>query len=199
MLGSAGWAGAAPKAGDEPTVSELVVTAAKTVSELTVTGRVKCLEPDSFNARAERPKVVSTFPEKGAAVRPGLLVVRVTFNMPMACDGAFTGDAPLREPCPGSPREMLLSYDRKTVRTVCVVEPDAHYGLRLSQDPTNHSFIGLSGLPSLPYRLEFSTTSAPAITTVCDALAEDEETARQIRTRRSLDCSAAPAAGPSGR
>lgn len=187
-----GWTAAAPTPSEANTVSELIVTATKTVSELTVTGRVKCLEPDRSSERADRPKVVSTYPQKGAVVRPGLLIVRVTFNAPMACDGAFTRDPPLTDPCPGSPRDMLLSYDRKTVRTVCVVEPNSNYGLWMSQDPTGKSFIGLSGLPSQPYRLSFTTSADPAVTSVCEALAQDEETARQIRERRPLDCAAAP-------
>ena len=186
-------AAAQPASNQAATVSELVVTASKTVAELTVTAKIKCLPPDKGQERAQRPKVVSTFPEKNAVVRPGLLVVRVTFNQPMACDGAFTGAPPLQNPCPGFSREMLLSYDRRTVRTVCVVEPNAQYGLWLNQSPTDHSFLGLGGLPSEAHRLTFSTSAAPAVSTVCDALAEDAETARRIRQRRSLDCSTAPA------
>lgn len=189
-------AAAAPKPGDTATVSELVVTATKTLSELTVTARIKCLEPDRAADRADRPKVVSTYPQKNAVVRPGLLIVRVTFNQPMACDGSFSPDPPLEDPCPGFHRDMLLSYDRKTVRTVCIVEPNAQYGLRMSQDPTVNSFMGLSGLPSQPYRLDFSTSAEPAVTTVCEALTQDEESARQIRRQRPLDCATAqPAAG----
>jgi hypothetical protein len=78
------------------------------------------------------------------------------------------------------------------VRTVCLVEPNAQYGLWLSQDPAEGGFIGLSGLPSMPYRLSFTTSAEPLVTTVCEALSQDEETARQIRQRRSLDCAAAP-------
>ena len=195
VLATASPALAAPAPKDAtPTVSELVITGAKTVSELTITAAVKCLGPDKGNERADRPKVVDSFPKRGAVVRPGLLVVRVTFNRPMACAGGFTADPPLQNPCPGLPREMVLSYDRRTVRTVCVVEPNAEYGLWLSQDPTANSFMGLAGLPSLPYRLTFTTSSEPTVTTVCDALVQDEDTARQIRARRKLDCAAQPPA-----
>src|SRR5258706_10088053 len=78
-------AGAAPKPApaDGATVSELIVTATKAVSELTVTAKIKCLQPDSSQYRTNRPKVVSSYPAKGAVVRPGLLVVRVTFDQPM--------------------------------------------------------------------------------------------------------------------
>jgi hypothetical protein len=185
-----------PGAGDTPSVSELIVTASRTVSELTVSARMKCLEPDRMGERAQRPKIVSSFPAKGSVVRPGLLVVRVTFNQPMACSGLLTAAPPLENPCPNTPQEMLLSFDRKTVRTVCLVAPDVEYGVWLSQDPTGHSFMGLAGLPSESYHLNFSTSDGPAVTSVCEAMSADEETARQIRKRRPLDCSSQ--ASPSG-
>jgi hypothetical protein len=136
--------------------------------------------------------VVSSYPAKGEVVRPGLLIVRVTFDQPMTCDGFFLRDPPRLSPCPQDSQEMLLSYDRRTVRTVCVVQPAAEYGLSLSEDPNAKSFVGLSGLPSMPYRVDFATSEGPTVTTVCDALAQDEATARQIRERRGLDCARAP-------
>ncbi|HEX2816309.1 MAG TPA: hypothetical protein VHN39_07945 [Phenylobacterium sp.] len=190
-------AAAAPKPGpnEATTVSELIVTATKTVSELTVTAKIKCLDPDRPGVRTERPKVVSSYPAKGAVVRPGLLIVRVTFDQPMACDGLLLRDAPRQNPCPGTPQQFLLSYDRRTVRTVCIVEPGVEYGLTLGTDPDARTFVGLAGLPSLAYRLDFITSTQPAVSTICDALAQDEDTAKQIRARRSLDCGAAPPGG----
>ena len=173
------------------TVSELVVTASKTVSELTVTAKVKCLPPTMEPGRADRPRVVSSFPAKGDVVRPGLLVVRVTFDQPMACDGSFTSAPPLQNPCPGTRQDMLLSLDRKTVRTVCLVEANTQYGLWVTQDPTTHSFMGLGGLPSQSYRLNFATSSDPAVTSICDAMVEDATTAQQLRRRNNPACPAA--------
>jgi hypothetical protein len=193
MIAAAGPGLAAPPAG--PTVSELIVTASKTVSELTVTAAAKCLEPEAFSERAERPKVVSSYPARDAVVRPGLLVIRVTFDRPMACYGLFTGAAPLENPCPASPQQMLLSYDRRTVRTVCVVQPGVRYGLWMSQDPSAHSFLGLTGLPSLPYRLEFATSDQAPVTAVCDALTADAATARQLAGRGIPVCPGGPPAG----
>lgn len=186
LLAMAGPGLAAPPAA--PTVSELVVTASKTVSDLTVTAARKCLPPAMYSERAERPKVVSSYPAKGAQVRPGLLIVRVTFDQPMACAGGFAAAAPLINPCPGQSREMLLSYDRRTVRTVCVVEAGAQYGLWMSRDLTERSFIGLTGLPALPYRLAFTTSTEAPVTKVCDALVADAQTARQLRERGNPDC-----------
>jgi hypothetical protein len=188
-------AAAAPKPGpaDATTVSELIVTASKEVSEFTVTAKIKCLQPDSTMYRTNRPKVASSFPARGAVVRPGLLVVRVTFDQPMTCDGFFLGAPPKLDPCPGSPQQMLMSYDRRTIRIVCLVEPNAEYGLALSPDPNGKTFVGMSGLPSYSYQLDFATSEGPTVTTVCDALSEDETTAAQIRARRPLDCVRPPA------
>jgi hypothetical protein len=188
-------AGAAPKAGpaDGATVSELIVTASKEVSELTVTAKLKCLNPDPSDYRNKRATVVSSYPAKGAVVRPGLLVVRVTFDQPMTCDGFFLGAPPRLNPCPASPQQMLLSYDRRTIRIVCVVQPNAEYGLSLSPDPNGKTFVGMSGLPSLPYQFAFATSAGPLVATVCDALSADEATASQIRARRPLDCASPPA------
>ena len=182
-----------------PSVSELVVTASKTVEELTVTAPKKCLKPqhdESWPARG--PKIVSSFPARGAVVRPGVLVVRVTFDRPMACAGVFSDDPPFHNPCPGFIQHMLLSYDRLTVRTACVVEPNVTYGAWISKDVaygawvSNFSqdteFVSLTGSPSKEYEFRFSTSAEPAVTTVCEALSEDEETAREIRKHRKLDC-----------
>ncbi|MBS0362744.1 MAG: hypothetical protein JSR98_15315 [Proteobacteria bacterium] len=174
-----------------PTVSELVVTATKMVSELTVTAKARCLPPKS-EERAERPKVVRSFPARGAVVRPGLLVVTVTFDRPMACEGRFDAAPPLPNPCPGDVQTMLLSYDRRTIRTACVVEPGREYGFTLGQDPTGDTFIGLTGLPAQPARITFSTSNDPAVSDVCEALAEDAETAGEMR-RRGKAC---PGGGP---
>ena len=91
--GAAGpaWAQRKAQAADAGnTVSELILTASRRVSELIVTAPVKCVPVDALHMRmGGRPKVVSAFPGKGDVIRPGLLVMRVTFDQPMACEGRF--------------------------------------------------------------------------------------------------------------
>ncbi len=176
-------------------VSELVVTATKTVEELTVIPKIKCMAVDRSGDVAGHTTVVSAFPEEGAVVRPGLLVVRVTFSRPMACNGEILEAPPLQSPCPTTVQHLLLSYDRRTVRTVCVVDPNIHYGAMLNEDPKVHSFISLDGAPAAPHRFDFTTSSEPPISDVCEALAEDREGARQIERFRELDCKAGRPAG----
>jgi hypothetical protein len=182
----------------EKTVSELVVTAEKTVSELIVTAPIKCLEPDRAGGSVARtPQVVSTFPQPGSTVRPGLVVLRVTFDLPMGCYGGFTDDPPLPNPCPWTVQRMHLSLDRRTVRTVCVVAPNGRYAVWMNRQATGaDAFISLAGTRLRPYRVEFATSAGERVTTVCDALTEDAATLREIEKFRRLDCSKArPPAG----
>ncbi len=186
-FGAAAPALAAEPAAKAATVSELVVTATKTVSELTVTAKAKCLAPEKGAERATRPRLVSSFPARGAQVRPGLLVVRLTFDQAMACAGSVEADPPLPNPCPGVSRQLLLSLDRRTIRTVCEVEPGVSYGLSVGQDPLGPTFLGLTGLPAEPSKISFSTSAGPAVGAACDALAEDPETAAAL-ARNGKSC-----------
>ncbi len=187
--------GPAVAADPSASVSDVVVTATKMVEELTVMAQIRCLHPEKGVERAERPRVVSSFPEQGAVVRPGLLIVRMTFNQPITCDGLFLANPPLQNPCPEKPQKMLLSYDRRTVRTLCVVAPNTHYGLLTNRDLSGKVFTGLSGLPSESHEFNFTTSAEAPLTTVCDALVEDSVGAREILSQRKLNCRDASASG----
>jgi hypothetical protein len=114
------------------------------------------------------PKVVSTFPAKGAVVRPGLLVVRVTFDRPMTCVGVLQNHIPLPDPCPPPLREPMISRDKRTFLTVCMVEANRHYGLWLKD------FTSLGGRSPPSYEMVFDTSDKADITRVEEAVAEDE-------------------------
>lgn len=188
---------AAAPAAVPTTVEELVVTAAKEISALTVTGKVACLAPERMGNPGERPKVVSTYPARGAVVRPGLLVLRVTFDRPMACAGRFGPGPAGRSPCPTGEQKLLFSYDHRTVRIACAAAPDAHYALAANRELEGDVFMGAAGLPAEALGLDFSTSAGPLVTSVCEALAQDAETDRQLaRAHRKLDCAAAPPAAP---
>jgi hypothetical protein len=190
-----GMASAAPE--PAPSVSELVVTASKTIEELVVSPEKKCLKPVNSRDWVHSPRVVSTFPAKDAVVRPGILVVRVTFDQPMACAGMFKDDPPLSDPCPGFSHQLLLSYDRMTVRTACVVEAGRRYGALIGRgdgEDDTRPFISLTGAKAHQYEFRFSTSAAAPVTTVCEALSEDEQTARELHERGKANCSNPPAA-----
>ncbi|WP_394760854.1 hypothetical protein [Phenylobacterium sp.] len=182
-------AGAARGAEPAASVEALVVTAPKTIAELLVTANIKCVAPDRLGNPGTRPKVVSSFPARDAVVRPGLIVMRVTFDKPMACAGRLAGLSPWPSPCPGGTQSMLLSFDRRTVRTACAAAADSHYGVSLNRDLDGDAFLGVAGLPAESRAFGFTTSSGPAVGSVCEALAEDAWTVRQLaRAHRTLAC-----------
>jgi hypothetical protein len=113
------------------------------------------------------PRLVATFPANGAVVRPGLLVLRLSFDLPMACAGLIDRHAATLNPCPAPLREPVISLDRRTFLTVCRVAKGGHYGLWL------RSFTSLAGHRSAPQELVFETSSEPEVATVQDAIVED--------------------------
>ena len=193
LSGGAGfaWAQARPGAPDkDATVSELVVTAYKTVSELLLTAPIKCIRsPMAPSGKWDaRPRVVSTFPAKGDVVRPGLLIVRVTFDQKMVCDGGFNPSPPLDYPDGPNPPRMLLSSDRRTIRTICYVRPNGHYGAVINPQTPYGPFKNLAGVPAEEYAFDFTTSAAPRVRTACEALMQDAVTAHEIVDRGKHYC-----------
>jgi len=139
------------------------------ITPLFRTGPIDCSGRPDAGATApsrRRPKVVQTFPAEGAMVRPGVIVVRVTFDQPMTCDASFYGRSDLPNPCPGRWRAVTLSKDRRSFRAVCEVRPDTRYRLVL------RSFRNTHGL-AIPAEVAFSTSGAAPVTSIRQALAED--------------------------
>jgi hypothetical protein len=144
------------------------------VAGVTVSPAVKCLAPRRpADPGVPAPKVVSSFPAPGSMVRPGKLIVRITFDLPMACGGTFLDASPLMAPFAGGDRVVKLTLDRKTFRIEGYVGKNSRYGLWLNHGPVR-DFMGLSGQPLEAYGLTFSTSGGPAVTTVAEALAEDK-------------------------
>jgi hypothetical protein len=163
-----------------PPVGELrLAPRTPTVDEVTVLPRASCLAPKQ-DPEVPPPKIVSTFPASGDVVRPGVLVVRITFDRPMSCDGFFFSDPILDQACPKNTQDMLLSLDRLTIRTICHVPGSSTFSLWLNENPASgprpnltNQFISLAGRPSEPLRLAFSTSSARPAHTLREALLED--------------------------
>ena len=106
--------------------------------------------------------------------RPGVLVVRVTFDQPMSCKGFFTSIPKLKNPCPGGQQHWIVSFDRKTIRTVCHADGNVIYGIGVSDNP-DATFLSLSGKPLDPYEFRFSTTVAPDVLSTGESLDQDPE------------------------
>jgi len=142
----------------------------KEVRELVVQPQPKCLPAES--APAPAPKIVSSFPAQGQVVRPGLLVVQVTFDRPMTCGGLLTPLANLADPCPSDAQTLAWSADRKTFRTLCMTLPGQSYAVVLGGGCAL-PFLSLDDRRAEPLAIRFTTSDGPAVTTVGDALAAD--------------------------
>ena len=90
-------------------------------------GDAECL-PAKRDIAVRPPRIVSTFPPQGRTVRPGLAVVRITFDRPMTCDGALHNDETLMPACSDGRQDLILSFDRLALRTVCVAPPNGRFG-----------------------------------------------------------------------
>jgi hypothetical protein len=127
--------------------------------------------PGEYSSQARpvsgRPQVIGVFPARGAVVKPGLVVVRVTFDRPMSCDASFGGSSALPNPCPGHWREVTISADRRSFRTACEVKANTRYRLLL------RSFRSVHDALATPYDVTFSTSGSAPIGTIQQALAED--------------------------
>ena len=110
------------------------------------------------------PRVVRTMPAPGSVVRPGAMVLSVTFDQPMACK-AIQAASPFPIPCPGGGGAVLISADRRTLTTVCVVEAGSAYSMPLVD------FVGDGGARSERYDLAFSTSTATPVKDARQALA----------------------------
>jgi hypothetical protein len=114
------------------------------------------------------PKVARVMPAPGSVVRPGVMVLRVTFDRPMACK-ANLAVSPFPIPCPGGSGAVLISLDRRTLTTVCQVEAGASYSMPLVD------FIGDGGAKSERYELAFTTSAGPPVTDARQARALEKD------------------------
>jgi hypothetical protein len=119
------------------------------------------------------PRLVSTYPTKGQVVRPGLLVVRLTFDLPMACQGALGAGFFQLNPCAdGRTQIWTVSYDRLNMRVLCRLKPKTSYGLWINQRSVE-DFKGLGGRRPDAYQLNFDTSDEAPVATVADAVNAD--------------------------
>ena len=141
-----------PAAG--PEADGVARPAATNVSLVKVQETNKCLQPrNPPDPDVPAPKLVSTFPAQGQTVRPGLLEVRFTFDLPMACTGGVEVKDGNRNPCsdPDLTEHWLQPWNRRTMRFLCHVEPGKRYVLVINKTPigADHTplpkFQGLGG------------------------------------------------------
>lgn len=186
-------------AGSEPEVVARPATTNISIVKVQETNR--CLKPrNPPDPEVPAPKLVSTFPAQGQTVRPGLLEVRFTFDLPMACVGGVEIKDGTRNPCtdveiapavvfnhhddhslsnqPGS-EHWSQPWDRHSMRFLCQVEPGKRYILMINKTRavTNHppwpKFKGLGGKETEPFELTFWTSHDAPVQTQDEADEQD--------------------------
>jgi hypothetical protein len=184
-------AAAASRAGPAAAGSEAAVArpVAANVSLVTVQETNKCLQPrDPPDPDVPAPKLISTFPAQGQTVRPGVLEVRFTFDLPMACTvGVEVKDA-TRNPCsdPDLTEHWLQPWNRRSLRVRCRVEPGKRYILMINKPRinANHTplpkLMGLGGKATEPYELTFWTSHGAPVQTQDEADREDPLIAAEL-------------------
>jgi hypothetical protein len=150
-------------------------------------------------------------------VKPGIVVVRFTFNQPMACPGPIDDDSPLISPCHRPPIDAVISADRRTFLAICVVDSNSQYGMWLNRGRDRRSLSGneamtvsasqhpvqrwtsLAGHLLGPQEITFTTSNGDRILTVRDAIAEDPFLRAIVGQKPGVASSEAAAAAPPGR
>ena len=147
---------------------------ATALSGLDITQPLVCLKPRSPPSKdAPAPKLVSTYPAKGEVVSPGLLVLRLSFDLPMACSASLGTEILSSDPCASGDRELWsLSSDRRNFRVLCRVRPGKHYSLWINRHAPE-DFKGVSGHKPDAHELVFNVSEGPPVTTVKEAVARD--------------------------
>jgi hypothetical protein len=170
------------------------------VSGVQVKDPPRCLPPRAPpDPDVPAPKLVSTFPAQGQTVRPGILELRFTFDLPMACVGGVEIKDGTRNPCtdveiapalvydrddhplvdPTATEHWSQPWDRRSMRFLCQVEPGKRYVMMINKAriATNHppwpKFKGLGGKETEPYELTFWTSHDAPVRTQEDAAGED--------------------------
>jgi hypothetical protein len=133
----------------------------------------KTVAPLTVYALTDPPKLVSSYPAAGETIAPGVLVVRVTFDQPMAEDGFdFSPGAEGHAPkCLKTPRRL---NDEKTFVLLCTIAPNSRYALALNAgaaaDKEKRGFANLGGARLAPVTLAFATNGMEGPQSVADAM-----------------------------
>jgi len=125
-----------------------------------------CVEGQVKDAAA--PKVVKAMPAPGSVVRPGAMVLSITFDQPMACKANTADGSPFPVPCPGDKAAVVVAPDQRTLTTVCQVEAGASYSMPID------GFVSAKGAKSQRYDLEFTTSTAEPVSSARQALAQEK-------------------------
>jgi hypothetical protein len=110
------------------------------------------------------PRVIKTMPAPSSVVRPGPMVLSITFDQPMACQANLAKGSPFPVPCPADKAAVVIEPDQRTLTTVCEVEPGATYSMPID------GFVSAKGAKAERYELQFTTSSGEPVRDARQAL-----------------------------
>lgn len=116
------------------------------------------------------PSVVSTFPAQGAAIGPGVLVLKVAYDQTMDAE-AWSFKPPPGGALPDCLARPRLLDDRKTFVLLCTVGANGSFGVDFQGGAEGAGFANSGGRAALPYQLSFSTHDWSGSNNLKDALA----------------------------
>jgi hypothetical protein len=157
--------------------SLLSLTAGATLAEppapVTPPAPPKTVSPLTVFPATEPPKVVSSWPAAGATIAWGVLVLRLTFDQPMAEDGFELGAGAdgTGPKCLKTPRRL---GDEKSFVLLCTTAPNTRYALSLNGGGAaakgGGGFANLGGTRAAPASLAFATSDTTGPQTLADAM-----------------------------
>lgn len=141
------------------------------------------------------PKVVSTFPEDGKSVTPGVVILKVTFDQKMTADGWDFGKGTDAYPdCLARPR---LEPDQKTFVLLCTVGAKSSFSVTLNSTGQG-AFENEAAQKATPATFNFTTTDDKAVISIADAmkaegLKADEGPVMDVKPAAAAVAAATPA------
>lgn len=129
------------------------------------------VSPVTVMPPTDKPNVVSTWPENGQTVAPGVLVLKVVFDQQMTPrDFAYGLGGGDKLECLKTPR---LLNDAKTFVLLCTTLPGKTYAVALNPDAAaagGPAFSNLAENRAKPDTLTFTTGSGDPVTNLRDAM-----------------------------
>lgn len=118
------------------------------------------------------PKLVTSYPAADAAVPPGVLVLKLTFDQKMAPAGFDI--APLAAPPPGTESAPCLKTPRllddgRTFVLLCTLRAGRTYALAFNSAPSG-GFANVTETRAAPAALTFTTTRADPVRSLDEAM-----------------------------
>jgi hypothetical protein len=144
------------------------------------------------------PKVVSTFPEDGKSITPGVLILKVTFDQKMDPDGWDFGKGSDAYPdCLARPR---LEPDQKTFVLLCTVGGQSRFSVTINSSGQG-GFENGAGQKATPATVNFTTTDDKSLISIAEAmkaegLKADEGPLMDVKPAAVAAAAPAPAPAP---